>query len=172
MIGLKRGVVKLIMHDDEWNYLAQQTIEKLHLMLGDVAVDIQHVGSTSIKDIAAKPIIDIAVAVKNFEHVRSLIPELEKNGFIFRRDVDEQNDILFSCGDFKEDTRTHHIHFVNDCSDEWKNYLKFRDSLNADLQKRKEYETLKFELAETFPNDRLAYTDSKSTFINKVLSDA
>ena len=62
-LGLKRGTVKLFPHEKEWETEAQNTIYKLSEILGSVLVDISHVGSTSIKSIKAKPIIDIAVAV-------------------------------------------------------------------------------------------------------------
>lgn len=63
MIGLKRGTVQLCEHKKEWEIEAQNTIARLKEILGDVIKDIQHVGSTSILTIKAKPIIDIAVAV-------------------------------------------------------------------------------------------------------------
>ena len=66
MIGLKRGTVKLCEHEKEWEFEAQNTISRLKQILGNVIKDIQHVGSTSILSIKAKPIIDIAVAVDVF----------------------------------------------------------------------------------------------------------
>lgn len=65
MIGLKRGTVKLCNHEKEWELEAQRTISRLNKILGTIAIDIQHVGSTSIPTIKAKPIIDIVVAVDN-----------------------------------------------------------------------------------------------------------
>ena len=69
MIGLKRGTVKLCEHEKEWETEAQHTISRLKAILGDVIRDIQHVGSTSIPAIKAKPIIDIAVAVDCFDDI-------------------------------------------------------------------------------------------------------
>ena len=60
MIGLKRGTVKLYEHEKDWEINAQNTISRLKKLLGDVIKDIQHVGSTSVFSIKAKPIIDIA----------------------------------------------------------------------------------------------------------------
>ena len=67
MIGLKRGTVKLFNHEKGWELEAQRTIFRLYKILGTVARDIQHVGSTSILAIKAKPIIDIVVAVDDFD---------------------------------------------------------------------------------------------------------
>ena len=60
MIGLKRGTVKLTAHQDEWDKEAKQTIEELKYLLGNTAVDIQHIGSTAIPAIHAKPILDLS----------------------------------------------------------------------------------------------------------------
>ena len=69
MIGLKRGTVMLCEHEKEWEIEAQNTIFRLKNILGSVIKDIQHVGSTSIPSIKAKPIIDIALAVDCFEYI-------------------------------------------------------------------------------------------------------
>lgn len=77
MIGLKRGTVQLCEHEKEWEIEAQNTIVRLKEILGDVIKDIQHVGSTSILTIKAKPIIDIAVAVDEFDDILAYEKELK-----------------------------------------------------------------------------------------------
>jgi GrpB-like predicted nucleotidyltransferase (UPF0157 family) len=81
MIGIKRGSVILCAHEKEWEANATTAIIELTTLLGPAAMKIQHVGSTSIKAIKAKPIIDIAVGVRDFADVRQMIPELESHGF-------------------------------------------------------------------------------------------
>ena len=81
MIGLKRGTVKLCEHEKEWELEAQRTIACLKQILGNVIKDIQHVGSTAILSIKAKPIIDIAVAVDEFDAIFRFEKELKDNGF-------------------------------------------------------------------------------------------
>ena len=81
MIGLKRGTVQLCEHEKEWEIEAQNTIARLKEILGDVIKDIQHVGSTSILTIKAKPIIDIAVAVDQFDDILACEKELKDAGF-------------------------------------------------------------------------------------------
>ena len=76
MIGLKRGTVQLCEHEKEWEIEAQNTIARLKEILGDVIKDIQHVGSTSILTIKAKPIIDIALAVDDFDDILSYEKQL------------------------------------------------------------------------------------------------
>ena len=88
MLGLKRGIVPLCEHEQAWEIEAQNTILRLKEILGAVIKDIQHVGSTSIPSIKAKPIIDIAIAVDDFEDVLLLEEELKKQGFYYRPKVD------------------------------------------------------------------------------------
>ena len=171
MIGLKRGLVELYPHEAEWEDNAAVTIEKLAGIFGTAAKDIQHVGSTSIADIKAKPIIDIAVAVDSFDDVYPLVPALEEKGF-YRRRHEIEDDMLFVCGDLAADTRTHHIHVVKTGSKEWRNYINLRDYLKACPDIARQYEGLKSRLMNEYPNDRSAYTQGKAEFITKTLRDA
>ena len=156
MLGLKRGVVELCDHGKAWEQNAAQTIEKLKVIFGNVATDIQHVGSTSIVNIKAKPIIDIAVAVSDFDEVIKLIPALEESGFMYRQH-NVEDDMLFVCGDQNADIRTHHVHVVKSGSKGWYDYINFRNYLNAKPEVAKEYEALKLRLMSEHLINRLAY---------------
>ena len=168
---MKRGTVYLEPHQSEWERAAEETIQTLKSILGSVAVDIQHIGSTSIRTISAKPIIDIAVAVNDYELILSKRDELEKAEIVFRFD-ERPDQLLFVMGDFEKDTRSHHIHVVLYGSDEWNNYINFRDYLNSNIEAAREYETTKLRLAEQYPGDRIAYTDGKQEVIDRLLADA
>ena len=168
---MKRGTVFLEPHLTEWEIAAKETILTLKNILGDIAADIQHIGSTSIKAIKAKPIIDIAVAVNDFEAVLQKRAELEKVDVIFRFD-ERPEQLLFVMGDFEKDTRSHHIHVVLYGSDEWNNYINFRDYLNSNTEAAREYEAVKLSLAEQYSDDRIAYTDGKKDVIDRLLSEA
>ena len=168
---MKRGTVFLEPHLTEWEIAAKETILTLKNILGDIAADIQHIGSTSIKAIKAKPIIDIALAVNDFEAVLQKRAELEKADVIFRFD-ERPEQLLFVMGDFKKDTRSHHIHVVLYGSDEWNNYINFRDYLNSNMEAAREYEAVKLRLAEQYSDDRIAYTDGKQEVIDKLLAEA
>ncbi|MGB4091978.1 MAG: GrpB family protein [Ruminococcus flavefaciens] len=80
-IGLFRGTVILEPHSIEWEANAQQTIAGLKAILGETITDAQHIGSTSIREICAKPIIDIAVGADDTEAVLSMNDKLEKKRF-------------------------------------------------------------------------------------------
>ena len=168
-IGLLRGTVVVERHNPEWKIIAQDTIEKLKSVFQDVAIDIEHVGSTSIKDIVAKPIIDIVIGVNAFEDILKMNNTLEEHGFIFRGQ-DHPDQYLYICG--KDDFITHHIHVTRYDSETWNNYIDLRDYLNAHPDEAKKYSLLKEELAKKFANDRKTYTSSKGNFIDNLLKKA
>lgn len=171
MIGLKRGAVALEEHQACWDESAAETAAVLWEVLKDRAIDIQHVGSTSVKQICAKPIIDIAVGLRDLSSVEQVIPLLEKRHIVFRG-MDHPEQFLFVKGDFARDIRTHHIHMVIWGSVQWNDYINFRDYLNADSGKAKEYEALKLQLAQEYFNDRNAYTTGKTELIERLLKEA
>nr|WP_288722153.1 GrpB family protein [uncultured Sellimonas sp.] len=170
-LGLKRGTVKLEPHDEQWEYEAQKTICVLKKVLGKDAMDIQHIGSTSITSILAKPIIDLVVGVNDFALVSKHNDELEKQGIYFRSS-DIANQLLYVMGDFDQDTRTHYIHVVIWNGIEWKNYINFRDFLNKNKDVALQYQVLKEKLESQYGNDRNAYTKGKEEMIQSILERA
>lgn len=175
MLGLKKGTVYLCEHENQWEIEAQNTISRLKKILGNVANDIQHVGSTAIPSIKAKPIIDIAVAVDDFGSVLALEKELKDEGFYYRPSLEPSEQLLFASGSFYDgtgDLQTHFIHVVRTGSMEWINYINFRDYLNQNPAVAKEYESLKVALAKKIPNDREIYTKGKHNFVSFTLRKA
>ncbi len=175
-LGLKRGTVALVPHEAAWEEEAARIIEKLKGILGDAAVDIQHVGSTAIPAICAKPIVDIAVAVRCFDDINAMQAELEARGF-YRRSWNDEDQELFACGSYYNgtgDKQTHFIHVVLADGAEWRNYLNFRDYLNAFPAEAKAYEALKLSLAAVNPEDagREKYTSGKHDFVREMLRKA
>ncbi len=171
MIGLKRGTVKLLYHDTRWDHFAAETISRIKGIFGKSAVDVQHVGSTAVKSIKAKPIVDIAVGVKDLNYAKRFIALMEKNNYRYK-DIGRDCELFFSGGDFENDTRNCHIHVVEIRSKEWANYITFRDYLNDNINIAKEYESLKLSLCEKFSEDRESYTAGKESFIKMALREA
>lgn len=177
MIGLKRGTVMLCDHQKEWETEAQNTIVRLKNILGPVIRDIQHIGSTAIKTIKAKPIIDIGVAVESFDEVLAHQDKLKEAGFYYRPNSDLGEQLLFASGSLYErtgDLQTHFIHIVKWGSMDWINYINFRDYLNKNPDIAKEYEDLKVSLAADAPKDRgrEKYLKGKHDFIVYTLRKA
>ncbi|ENY8397289.1 TPA: GrpB family protein [Clostridioides difficile] len=171
MIGLKCGMVKLLEHQMIWDKSAKDVIILLKSIWDKTAIDIQHIGSTSIPSISAKPIIDIVVGVASLEEAKLYLERLEQCGIVFRgQDVPKQ--LLFAMGDFEKNTRTHHIHVVEWNSVAWNNYINFRDYLNTFTDKAKLYDSYKQKLALQFEDNRKIYTQRKQELINILLEEA
>lgn len=168
-IGLKHGEVILENHHIEWEEYAKKIISILKNILGDDALGIEHIGSTSLPSIKAKPIIDIAVGVKKLDLILSFNDVLNENGFIFR-ESDHEEQLLYTVkAKLNPDIAKSYIHVVTFNSKAWKNYLSFRDYLLKNEDAAKRYETLKIKLAEKYRNDRKSYTSSKQKFIDEIL---
>ena len=167
-LGLERGKTELLAHEKEWESEAKKTIRILQKLIPE-ARDIQHVGSTAIRSIDAKPIVDIAVALDDVQSVTSHIEELAGYGIIYRGS-DVPGQILLIIGE--GNIRTHHIHIVKWRGKAWNNYIMFRDYMNSHPEKAAEYEKLKKQLASSFPDDRRAYTEGKAEFIKKIITEA
>ncbi|MBQ3101071.1 MAG: GrpB family protein [Clostridia bacterium] len=169
-IGLERGAVRLLDHQKEWETEAERTIDRLRSILGDVIKGIEHVGSTSVYLIKAKPIIDIAVAVDDFDAILQYEAQLRAGGFYYRPDNNTPTQMLFACGSYYDGSgslQTHFIHVVIKDSREWQDYLNFRDYLNSHHDAAREYESLKMGLSVS--NNRAEYTPGKADFINEIL---
>ena len=160
-IGLLRGTVALEPHQEAWDEEGRRICEVIKGILQEDAIDVQHVGSTSIKSIYAKPIIDVAVCVRSFEDIFKHDEELLKEGIVYRKE-DIPGQQLYRCGDLDNGFVTHFIHVVIDGSDAWRNYINFRDYLNTHDEDARAYSELKTELGAKFPDDRESYINGKS----------
>ena len=175
-LGLKRNTVKLVDYDPEWEVYASKTIQELRRVLGSIAKDIQHIGSTAIRNIKSKPMIDIAVGIDDFSEIEPFFNELEDNGFSNRGYFLDEH-MIFTVGeDIAPDDRitTHNIHIVKLDSRDWQDHIIFRDYLNAHPDVAKEYECLKIKLASKYPYDegRKKYASGKSDFVAQTLKSA
>ncbi len=165
MIGLKRGTVKLLRYNPKWRESALKEINALRKTLGSIALDIQHMGSTAIPGMSAKPIIDIDVAVKSLRVVKDLIGPLKKLGYRYR--VGEPEKRLFVKG--PNEKITYHLHVIELGSDLWNNDLLFRDFIRKNKKEARQYSELKKELASQFYNDRKSYSNGKEDLIKAIL---
>lgn len=166
-MGLKVGEVRV----EKWNPCWQEDfkVEKQNLLdvFGPLAIDIQHIGSTSVQDLDAKPIIDIAVGLEDlsdFEKVRQIFYQLPQYSIKVDNDPGE---ILIRKG--PENNRTHFVHVMKYGDQRMNDSLKFRDILQHNSQLRDKYCKLKHQLADKYPNDRKTYTAHKAGFIEQVL---
>jgi len=168
MLGLKRKTVRLVPHDRRWARQFEEEKKKLEKILGTYVVAIEHIGSTSVPDLMAKPIIDIAVGVRTMKHGKRYVRLLEKARYFWRPNSGRLDQhILFAKGDEKK--RTHYIHLFKYNGTIWKHDMAFRDYLRSHPSRARQYAKLKLALAKKYPNDRTAYTAGKSAFIENTL---
>lgn len=170
MLGLARKTVKLTPHDPAWETEAQYLLARLSALLGEAAADIQHIGSTAIRTAVAKPILDLAVAAHSLSEIDHAVPALERAGF--HHSPKNDSDIQRFFYTERDGLVTAHIHAVPENSQEWLDYINFRDYLNAFPEATALYCACKERLCARFPNDRESYTAGKADFIRYALRKA
>lgn len=154
-------------YDPSWPRRFEQERERLAGLLDRwVAGPIEHVGSTAIPGLAAKPIIDIMVAVESLAASRAALPVAAALGYLY---FPYQADRMHWFCKPSPSVRTHHLHLVPFASRLWIERLVFRDYLRRTPTIAAEYADLKQHLAKLHEFDREAYTEAKGPFVQRVL---
>ena len=130
---------------------------------------IEHVGSTAIPGLCAKPVIDIMVAVTSLRESEPAKSALREAGYQY---AEYKTDVMHWFCKPSFAMRTHHLHLIPFGAPLWHDRLKFRDILRADPVLAADYATLKLALASKFELDREAYTEAKSAFVARILASA
>lgn len=170
MVGLRRGTARVQPADARWAAIYDGLMHQLEALLAGQVVVIEHVGSTAVPGLPAKPIVDVAIGAPR-EQWTDVIKGLVNGGFEDRGARPEQDEHLLVVSDPTDsDVRVAHLHLVALGSAKWRDYLRFRDLLRGDAQYRLRYAALKQQLAAEHPNDRAAYTSGKSDFIGDALA--
>ncbi|MBN1434310.1 GrpB family protein [Candidatus Fermentibacterales bacterium] len=171
VLGLDRRRVELAEHRPEWRALAEHLCGEVMRATGGLIVEVEHVGSTAVEGLVAKPILDIAAGVRDRASATQLEPLLAPLGFAYRGDWGDAGGHLF-VRESGPGVRTVHLHVVEHLGSQWEDYLLFRDTLRRDERVRDSYDFLKRSLMQAYPLDREAYTSSKGDFIRSVLGTA
>lgn len=169
-LGLQHGEVALRESDRRWTSVFDHQAEVLGRALGDRVAAIEHVGSTAVADLVAKPIVDIAVRLAAGVDGDGVIGAIAGHGYEFRGDKGVVGGLLFVLND-RPHRRIAHVHVVRQGDDQWSRYLEVRDRLRADARARGAYSALKVDLARRFPSDRAAYTTAKASFLQALLRE-
>jgi len=170
MLGLRKGTVRIVPYSPDWPLSFQSERDALCAALGELALDVQHVGSTAAVGLDAKPIIDIAIAAQNLEDYRRCIEPLAKLGYAYLPERNPPQDRFFAKGE--DSQATHHVHIVAVDSPQWRDYLCFRDYLRTNASARRRYLSLKRKLARRYADNRQAYTAGKGALIEQLLVEA
>ena len=166
-LGLESGTVRVIPYDARWPELYLEEDERIRRALGDLPLSLEHIGSTSVPGLAAKPIIDIMAGRDSHIPARAFVPALESVGYEQRGETGLPGREFFRRGK----PRSYHIHLVDIDSVLWRHHIAFRDRLRANPALAAEYVMLKIALAERFPMDRESYIRGKEDFIQSVIAD-
>lgn len=159
-------------YDPEWPALFEHERRAIRSVLPDVFADIQHIGSTAVPGLRAKPIIDILGGIPAQQNTDQLVRPLSQLGYVpataFSNTITDHTWFMRWAGG----RRTHQLHVFIVGSIEWRSRLVFRDALRSKPGLSEEYAKLKTELAERHRHDRTAYTNGKSEFVLRVTRDA
>jgi GrpB-like predicted nucleotidyltransferase (UPF0157 family) len=163
--------IELKTPDPVWKYKGIQEKDELYELLNGFGVkQVEHIGSTAIPHLPAKPIIDLMASVPSFEGVDRIVEVLSLHKWHYvPPELDKQTWRRFFVK-VENDRRTAHLHVMQEGEDRWEKQLIFRDKLRANPQLVEEYANIKYQLAQKFENDREGYTEAKTEFIRKVLS--
>ncbi len=166
-IGLKRGTVALVPYNMQWPLIFEAEKQLLLEIFGNKVISIEHIGSTSVPGLAAKPLIDILVGVDSVDAHKEFINDLVRLDYEHMPERITATRAFFPKG--PRENRTHHLSFVQFDSDEWRCTLAFRDYLRSHPDCMLEYQSLKKQLARKYPEDRQKYTAAKDIFIQDTL---
>lgn len=166
----RRGTpVRLATYDAAWPALFERERDRLVAALGDVALAIEHVGSTAVPGLPAKPTIDIAVGVRDTATMMARAGAMADLGY--RSELNFDDWAYFDRKD-RDAGIAYHVHSVPLGGRRWTAYLAFRDALRTDAALRASYEALKRASAAEFQGDRLGYVEAKSEFIEAAVARA
>jgi GrpB-like predicted nucleotidyltransferase (UPF0157 family) len=167
-------MIVLEAYDPAWPGRFEEEAAALKAALGELALRIEHVGSTSVPGLVAKPVIDIQVSVGSLASLKPFMPAMTQLGYTHLLDPDpafERSYPYFHKPVEKPDT--HHVHLCEAGGELEARHLAFRDRLRANASAREEYAALKRSLAATHRgathDERLLYVGGKSEFIRRVL---
>lgn len=155
-------------YDPRWPLLFAEEAAQIRAACGEAVAAIEHIGSTAVPGLAAKPIIDMMPGVRDIKAAEGLVPAMQSLGYESLGAYGIEGRLYFRRGE----PRSHHVHMVEVGGEFWRRHLLFRDHLRANPGDANEYARLKRELAERLGADREGYTDAKSGFIERCLAAA
>jgi GrpB-like predicted nucleotidyltransferase (UPF0157 family) len=153
--------IVIVEYDPAWPEAFEGLRERAATAVGNVAIAIEHIGSTAVPGLAAKPVIDLVIVVESPDVARA-IDRLTAIGYVHRGNLGVEGREAF---DAPKGERGHHLYVCPSDSEELRAQLAFRDRLRNEPVLASEYEALKRDLAARFREDRMGYTDAKTDFV-------
>ena len=167
MSGMSDQIV-ISEYDPKWPAIYEEEVARILALAGDTVTAVEHVGSTSVPGLGAKPIIDIMAAVGQIDEAMTLVEPLGALGY---RYLPEYEELIPERRFFRRgrESASHHLHIVETATDFWIDHLLFRDYLRSHRETAMEYDEIKRNLAARLGDDRAAFTMAKTSFIEPVL---
>jgi GrpB-like predicted nucleotidyltransferase (UPF0157 family) len=157
--------------DPGWPASFERERDRLHAILPGAFVQIEHIGSTAVPGLVAKPVIDILAGVRSLEGVDDVVDRLCMQSYTtskeFNATLPERRWLMR----WKNGHRTHHLHIVAHAGPCWQDRLAFRDALRRDAALAGRYADLKMKLATLHRHDREAYTEAKAAFVQAAVGN-
>lgn len=169
-VGLAQGTVRLAHYDRAWPRRFAAEKRRLARHLPARGTRIEHIGSTAVPGLDAKPIIDIAVRIPSLARLDRWREALERAGYVYKGEYGLPGRHFFTHGNAAAVSR--HLHVVERGSDHWRGWLLFRDYLRSHPETVADYNRFKRELARKYARNRDAYTRAKTPFVEAILAKA
>jgi GrpB-like predicted nucleotidyltransferase (UPF0157 family) len=164
--------VTIVEYCPEWQKMFEDERRSLQTALGEVSAQIEHIGSTAVVGLAAKPIIDILIGLEDFSIADNVVPQIEALAYEYIQKYEAVMPFRRFFIKEQEGRRTHQIHMVGIDSEFWARLILFRDYLRQNFSVAAEYASLKKELAEREWDDVNKYADAKTEFIREIENEA
>ncbi|WP_332698186.1 GrpB family protein [Halalkalibacter lacteus] len=162
--------ITIVQYDEKWTSMFQKEKQIISNIFGsEIALRVEHIGSTAVPNLSAKPTIDVLVEIPGEDGIRDLIiSKMSTNNYIHMKE--QRNHLMFVKGYSPTglEKESFHIHMGTKKQDFLWDRLYFRDYLRMNPSVANEYQQLKVKLAETYKHDREAYTENKTEFISKM----
>jgi GrpB-like predicted nucleotidyltransferase (UPF0157 family) len=168
MIGLTPGTVKLRHYTALWRNRFRTEDRRLKRYTSGSRYLLEHIGSTAIQGLDAKPIIDMAMMIPSLHRLPLWVKKIEMAGYTYKGEYGLPGRHFFIRGN----PVTHHLHLVSKGSEHWPRWILFRDYLRANPDEAQKYNTLKKALAKKYRHNREAYTRAKTPLVNQLLEKA
>lgn len=159
--------VVVVPYDIEWKSDFQKIKAELDRSIGDLIIGIEHVGSTAVEGLSAKPCIDIDIIIKDYSVFEAIVKKLEKIGYVHEGDLGIKDREAFKYFN-KPHLKSHHLYVCPQYSKELKRHITFRDYLRTHSEAVKKYSLVKETAAKLFPNDINKYMEYKSPCIKEL----
>lgn len=157
--------IRLVPYDNTWPMEFAAEADRIERACAGLRIRLEHVGSTSVPGLGAKPVIDILAGRPGTVSGTAYVAAFRQLGYEHKGSFGVPGRNYFRRGS----PRSHHVHLVSWSSDFWRDHLLFRDYLRAHPVMASEYETIKRELAAAYLQDKESYTDAKGPFIRSIV---